>query len=69
MYDMMNGGTMLGMGMLWLLVVVLVLLGVAALFKYLFFTPVDETGPLGGAQGQSHPVGPGRMHGAVVAMV
>ena len=38
MYDMMNGETMLGMGILWLLVVVLVLLGVAALFKYLFFT-------------------------------
>ena len=38
MYDMMNGGTMWGMGLLWLLIVVLVLLGAAALFKYLFFT-------------------------------
>ncbi len=37
MYDMMNGGTMWGMGLLWILVVVLVLLGVAALFKFLFF--------------------------------
>jgi hypothetical protein len=38
MYDMMNGGTMWGMGLWWLLVIVLVLLGVAALFKYLFFS-------------------------------
>ena len=38
MYDMMNGGTMWGMGLWWFLVIVLVLLGVAALFKHLFFT-------------------------------
>ena len=38
MYDMMNGGTMWGMASSWLLVCVLVLLGAAALFTYLFFT-------------------------------
>ena len=37
MHDMMNGGTMWGMGIYWLLLVVLVLLGIAALAKYLFF--------------------------------
>ena len=38
MYDMMNGGMMWGMGFLWLLVIILALLGIAALAKYLFFT-------------------------------
>ena len=38
MYDMMNGGTMWGMGFFWLLLIVLVLLGIAALAKYIFFT-------------------------------
>ena len=37
MYDMMNGGTMWGMGSSWLLLSVLVLLGAGALFAYLFF--------------------------------
>jgi hypothetical protein len=38
MDEMMGGGwMMLGMGVIWLLVVVLLLLGVAALAKYLFF--------------------------------
>jgi hypothetical protein len=37
MYASMNGGMMWGMGWLWLLVVLLVVLGVAALLKYLFF--------------------------------
>lgn len=38
MDGMMGGGwMMLGMGVLWLLVVVLLVLGVAALAKYLFF--------------------------------
>ena len=35
---MMNGGTMWGMGIYWLLLIVLLLLGIAALAKYLFFT-------------------------------
>lgn len=35
---MMSGGTMMwGMGLVWLLVIVLIVLGVAALVKYLFF--------------------------------
>jgi hypothetical protein len=34
---MMNGAMMWGMGLLWLLVVALLVLGVAALAKYLFF--------------------------------
>lgn len=38
MYDMMNGGMMWGMGLWGLLAIVIVLLGVAALLKYLFFT-------------------------------
>lgn len=37
MYDMMNGGIVWGMSVLWLLVSILVLLGIAALAKYLFF--------------------------------
>ena len=36
MYEMMNGGMVWGMGILWLLVTGLVLLGVAALVKFLF---------------------------------
>ena len=38
MYDMMSGGMMWSMGFLGLLVTILVLLGIAALVKYLFFT-------------------------------
>lgn len=38
MHELMGGGwMMLGMGVVWLLVVVLLVLGVAALAKYLFF--------------------------------
>lgn len=37
MNDMMNGGMMWGMGLIWLLVATLLVLGVAALVKYLFF--------------------------------
>ena len=37
MDQMMGGGMMWGMGLLWLLVVVVLVLGVAALIKYLFF--------------------------------
>ena len=39
--DMMNGmGTMMGgMGLLWILVLVLIVLGIAALAKYLFGGP------------------------------
>lgn len=37
MSGMMNGAMMWGMGLLWLLVVALIVLGVAALAKYLFF--------------------------------
>jgi hypothetical protein len=36
MQDMMGGGMMWGMGVVWLLVVVLLVLGIAALAKYLF---------------------------------
>lgn len=32
----MNGGMMWGMGVFWLLVLILVVLGIAALLKYLF---------------------------------
>jgi hypothetical protein len=38
MYEMMQGGMVWGMGFLFLLVTILVLLGIAALVKYLFFT-------------------------------
>lgn len=38
MHDMMNSGTIWGMGLFWLLIAVLVLLGIAALAKYLFFS-------------------------------
>ena len=39
MNDMMNsiGGMMWGMGLVWLLVILLLALGAAALVKYLFF--------------------------------
>jgi hypothetical protein len=36
MHGMMNGGMMWGMGLFGLLVVVLVVLGIAALLKFLF---------------------------------
>ena len=36
MDHMMGGGMMWGMGLLWLLVVVVLVLGAAALIKYLF---------------------------------
>jgi hypothetical protein len=36
MHDMVNSGMMWGMGLFWLLVAILVLLGIAALAKYLF---------------------------------
>jgi hypothetical protein len=36
MGDMMGGGMMWGMGLLWLLLLVLVVLGIAALAKYIF---------------------------------
>lgn len=35
MHDMMSGGMMWGMGLLWLLVVIVLVLAVAALIKYL----------------------------------
>jgi len=38
MNQMMGGGMMWGMGLLWLLVVVVLVLGAAALVKYLFFS-------------------------------
>ncbi len=38
MHDMMmNGGMMWGMALIWLLVVILLVLGIAALAKYVFF--------------------------------
>jgi len=36
MHDMMGGGMMWGMGLLWLLLLVLVVLRIAALAKYIF---------------------------------
>jgi hypothetical protein len=36
MHDMMSGGMMWGMGLIGLLVLVLVVLGIAALVKFLF---------------------------------
>jgi len=37
MHDIMGGGAMMwGMGLLWLLLLVLLVLGIAALIKYLF---------------------------------
>ena len=36
-HDMMSGGMMWGMGIIWLLLIVLVILGIAALVKYVFF--------------------------------
>ena len=41
MDGMMGGGMMWGMGLVWLLVVVLVVLAIAALAKYLFFDKRD----------------------------
>jgi hypothetical protein len=38
MHDMMGGGMMWGMGLFGLLVLVVLLLALAALVKYLFFT-------------------------------
>ena len=38
MDQMMGGGMMWGMGLLWLLVVVVLVLGAAALVKYPFFS-------------------------------
>jgi hypothetical protein len=37
MHDMMSSGMMWGMGAIWLLLIVLVLLAIAALIKYVFF--------------------------------
>jgi len=37
MQDMMGSGMMWGMGFLWLLLAVLLILGIAALAKYVFF--------------------------------
>ena len=38
MHDMMMSGAMMwGMALLWLLVVILLILGIAALVKYIFF--------------------------------
>ena len=36
-HDMMGSGMMWGMGLLWLLLAVLLVLGIAALAKYVFF--------------------------------
>ena len=42
MIDGMMGGEMMwGMGLVWLLVLVLLVLGIAALIKYLFFNKRD----------------------------
>jgi len=39
MHDMMmSGGMMWAMGLVWLLVILFLVLGIAALVKYLFFT-------------------------------
>ena len=38
MHQMMGGGMMWGMGLLGLLVIVVLILGAAALVRYLFFT-------------------------------
>ncbi len=38
MDQMMGGGMMWGMGLLWLLVLVVLVLAIAALVKYLFFS-------------------------------
>jgi hypothetical protein len=35
MMDMMSGGMMIGMGLIWLLVIVFLVLGIAASIKYL----------------------------------
>ena len=36
MNEMMGGGMMWGMGLWWILVIILLILGIAALAKYLF---------------------------------
>ena len=36
--DMMGGGMMWGMGLFWLLAIIVLVLGAAALIKYLFFS-------------------------------
>lgn len=36
MNEMMGGGMMWGMGLWWILIVILLILGIAALAKYLF---------------------------------
>jgi len=38
MHDMMGSGMMWAMGLVWLLIVILLVLGIAALVKYLFFS-------------------------------
>ncbi|MGQ0752121.1 MAG: hypothetical protein ACT4PS_16435 [Betaproteobacteria bacterium] len=38
MDGMMDGGMMAGMGLLWLLILVVLVLAVGALIKYLFFS-------------------------------
>jgi len=38
MHDMMGGGMMWVMGLVWILVILLLVLGIAALVKYLFFS-------------------------------
>jgi hypothetical protein len=38
MDQMMGGGMTWGMGLIWLLVIVVLILGAAALVRYLFFT-------------------------------
>jgi hypothetical protein len=36
MNDIMSGGGMWGMGLIWILVLILVILGIAALIKYIW---------------------------------
>ena len=38
MNEMMGGGMMWGMGLLWILAIVVLILAIAALVKYLFFS-------------------------------
>ena len=46
MNEIMNSGTVMwGMGLFWLLVVLLMLMGIAALCKYLFFSQRKWAGP------------------------
>lgn len=37
MQDMMSGGMIWGMGISWLILIVLIILGISALIKYVFF--------------------------------